>query len=198
MSVRHKLVVQRAGYKVSLKEQQRILDEKKESVLFSVQRKVIQTLDTEIQVIEKELDRIIEEDPDLQKLYRLITSVKGIGKITARFLIVYTGGFTQFETWRKFASYCGIAPFPYRSGTSVKGRTKVSHLANKEGKSLLSMCAVSAIQCSPEMKTYYEKRVERGKNKMSTLNIIRNKLLSRAFAVAQRGTPYVNTMKYAA
>jgi transposase len=198
MSVRHKLVVQRAGYKATLKEQQRVLDEKRESVLFSVQRKVIQALDTEIKVVEKELDRIIEEDTGLQRLYRLITSVKGIGRITARFLIVYTAGFTQFETWRKFASYCGIAPFPYRSGTSIKGRTKVSHLANKEGKSLLNMCAASAIQCSPEMRTYYERRVEEGKNRMSTLNIIRNKLLARAFAVAQRGTPYVNTMKYAA
>jgi len=48
------------------------------------------------------------------------------------------------------------------------------------------------------MKIYYERRVEEGKNKMSTLNIIRNKLLARAFAVVERGTPYVNTKKYAA
>lgn len=113
------------------------------------------------------------------------------------FLILYTIGFTAFETWRKFASYCGIAPFPNRSGTSIRGRTKVSSLANKEGKTLLSMCASSAIQCSPEMKAYYEKRIAGGKIKMSTLNIIRNKLLARAFAVANRVTPYVNTMKYA-
>jgi hypothetical protein len=47
------------------------------------------------------------------------------------------------------------------------------------------------------MKAYYQRRVENGKNKMSTLNIIRNKLLARAFAVVDRGTPYVNTMRYA-
>jgi transposase len=112
-------------------------------------------------------------------------------------LIVCTNGFTTFKTWRKFASYCGIAPFPNNSGTSVRGRTKVSHLANKEGKALLNLCASSAIQYNPEMKAYYRRRVEKGKNKMSTLNIIRNKLLARAFAVAQRGTPYVDTMRYA-
>ncbi|UJH92699.1 IS110 family transposase [Antarcticibacterium sp. 1MA-6-2] len=105
-------------------------------------------------------------------------------------------GFTSFKTWRKFASYIGIAPFPNISGTSIRGKTKISRLANREGKALLHLCAASAIQCNPEMKAYYQRRLDKGKNKMSTLNIIRNKLLARAFAVAERGTPYVNTMGY--
>ena len=161
MSMRRKLVAQRAGHIATLGEQQRILDKEREPLLFEVQQQVI-------------------------------------GGVTARFLIVYTVGFTAFGTWRKFASYCGIAPFPNRSGTSVRGRTKVNHLANKEGKTWLNLCASSAIQCNPEMRAYYKRRVEEGKNKMSTLNIIRNKLLARAFAVVNRGTPYVDTMKYAA
>lgn len=60
------------------------------------------------------------------------------------------------------------------------------------------MCAISAIQHNPEMKQYYEKRILEGKNKMSTINIIRNKLIARIFAVVKRQTPYVNTMKFAA
>lgn len=79
----------------------------------------------------------------------------------------------------------------------MKGRSKVSRLANLEGKSLLHQCALSAVKSSPEMKIYYERRLEMGKSKMSTLNIIRNKLVARAFAVVNRGTPYVNTLKYA-
>ena len=74
----------------------------------------------------------------------------------------------------------------------------MSNLANKRIKSLLDLCAKTAIQCNPEMKVYYNKRVNEGKNKMSTINIIRNKLLSRIFAVVNRSTPYVDTMKYAA
>lgn len=197
MSVRNKLVRQRAGYITSLKEQTRVLSKRHNKVLFKVQEKMILALDKQVAVVEQEMNQLIEQDPELLNLYRLITSIKGIGGVTARFLIVYTAGFTSFDSWRKFASYCGIAPFPFQSGTSIRGRTKVSHLANKEGKSLLSLCAVSAIQSNPEMKTYYNRRIDQGKNKMSTLNIIRNKLLARAFAVAQRGTPYVNTMKYA-
>lgn len=112
--------------------------------------------------------------------------------------MVYSNGFKGFEPWRKFTCYCGIAPFPNQSGTSIRGRTKVSHLANKQGKAVLSMCASSAIQHNAEMKAYCQRRVAEGKNKKSTLNIIRNKLLARAFAAVKRGTLYVDTMKFAA
>jgi len=140
MSMRKKLVTQRAGYIALLKEQKRVLSKQHNKVLFRVHQKMIITLDKQITIVEQEMKHLIEEDSELQNLYRLITSVKGIGGVTARFLIVYTTGFKSFETWRKFASYCGIAPFPYRSGTSIRGRTKVSHLANKEGNHYLA-CA---------------------------------------------------------
>ena len=65
-------------------------------------------------------------------------------------------------------------------------------------KAIFNLCAVSAIQHSTEMKQYYQKRVDQGKNKMSTVNIIRNKLIARMFAVVKRGTPYVDNLKYAA
>ena len=195
MSLRRKLVTHRAGYVANLKEQKRVL--KDEEVLFAAQQAVIDAIAVQITGIEKEIERIIAQDPELERLQKLLTGITGIGKVTARFLIVYTVGFTAFENWRKFASYVGIAPFPNRSGTSIKGRNKVSNLANKEGKALLHMCATCAIRCNPEMKAYYKKRLDKGKHKMSTLNIIRNKLLARAFAVAGRVTPYVDTMKYA-
>jgi len=64
-------------------------------------------------------------------------------------------------------------------------------------KSLLSNCATIAITCNPELRLYYKRRIEEGKHKMSTLNIVRNKILGRIFAVVDRGTPYVETMKFA-
>jgi len=196
MSLRRKLVVHRAGYLANLKEQKRVI--KDEEVLLVAQQAMIDAIAVQIISIEKEIDRIISHDLELTRLQKLLTGITGIGKVTARFLIIYTNGFTSFKTWRKFASYIGIAPFPNRSGTSIKGRNKVSNLANKEGKALFHLCAACAIRCNPEMKAYYKKRLEKGKHKMSTLNIIRNKLLARAFAVVERGTHYVNTMGYAA
>ncbi|MBD0851851.1 transposase [Maribacter arenosus] len=195
MSMRRKLVGQRAGHMATLREQKSVLEE--DSLLFWVQEDIINLLSWRINDLEREMDKLIQGDIELKRMLALLTGIKGIGKVTARFMIVYTVGFTSFSTWRKFASYCGIAPFSHTSGTSVRGRTKVSQLANREGKALLHQCSLSAVKCNPEMKAYYERRLEIGKSKMSTLNIIRNKLVSRAFAVVARGTPYVNTMGYA-
>ena len=197
LSLRERLVKQYAGYKASLSEYKLFLVKKDNAVLFDTQEKTIKFLKKRIDKVEEELFKIIMGNDNLKKMYDLITSVKGVGKQTALFLIAYTSGFTRFDTWRKFASYCGIAPFPYRSGTSIRGRTKVNNLANKKIKSLLDLCAKSAIQYNKEMKIYYERRIEEGKSKMSTINIIRNKLLSRIFAVVKRQTPYVNTLGYA-
>ncbi len=196
MSLRKKLVRQRAGHIACLGEQKRVLTKLEGTLLFEAQQEIINTLDKQITRIEKELEDVVENDPNLQRLYQLLISVKGIGAVTARFLIVYTAGFTSFDSWRKFASYCGIAPFPNRSGTSIRGKTKVSNLANKEAKTLLNLCAFTAVQWNPEMRAYYNRRLEEGKSKMCTMNIVRNKILARAFAVVQRGTPYVDTMKY--
>ena len=159
---------------------------------------MVDYLTKHIEIIEKEMMEIIKSDELLNKQFRLIISIKGVGRQTALFMIAYTHAFTKFENWRKFASYCGVAPFPNLSGTSIRGKTKVSNLANKRIKSLLDLCSKSAIQRNAEMKTYYNKRIDEGKNKMSTINIIRNKLLSRIFAVVNRSTPYVDMMKYAA
>lgn len=198
LGLRKRLVKQRAGFKTSLKEQKRVLKKMDNKEFFEVQERIIKDLSKHIIKVEKTMNQIIEESKELNKMYKLIISIKGVGSQTGLYMIVYTQGFTQFKTWRKFASYCGIAPFPNSSGTSLRGKTKVSHLANKEIKALLTNCAVSALQYSPEMKQYYNRRLDQGKNKMSTINIIRNKLISRIFAVVERGTPYVDTLKYAA
>ncbi len=198
LSLRDRLVKQNAGYKASHNEWKRVLAQKGDKVLFDVQKKMVKYLDKQIKAVEVEMATIVKNNDKLKKQYDLITSIKSIGPQTALFMIVYTAGFTKFKTWRKFASYCGTAPFPNSSGTSIKGKDKVSHLANKKIKSLLDQCAKIALIHNTEMKLYYNRRIGEGKNEKSTRNIIRNKLLARIFAVVQSGKPYVETMKFAA
>lgn len=198
LNLRQRLVKQRSGYKASFKEQKRVLVKKHNNTLLSTQEKMIAYLTKLIKEVEKEMMAILKNNESILNNFKLITSINGIGPQTALFIIAYTANFTKFKEYRKFASYCGIAPFQNQSGTSIRGKTKVSHLANKKIKTLLDLCAKSSIQHNTEMKMYYEKRVKEGKNKMSTINIIRNKLLSRIFAVINRNEPYVDIMKYAA
>jgi len=194
-SYRERLVKERAAFKSRLGEYETFLDQQENCVLFESHHKMMACLDQQIEKVENELYRLIKQDQELTRQFNLINSIKCVGCQTALMMIILTNGFTLFEKWRQFASYAGTAPFPNQSGT-FKGKTRTSHLANKRIKALLSCCATSAIQYSPEMKIYYQTRVEQGKNQMSTINIIRNKLLARIFAVVQRDTPYVDTYRY--
>ncbi len=141
---------------------------------------------------------IVKREDVLHKQHELLTSIPGIGKQTALYLIITTRSFTSFSTWRQLACYAGVAPFAHSSGTSVRGRTKVSDIADKKMKSLLQMCVLSAVKCDREIKQYYEKKKAEGKPTMLVMNNVRAKLLARAFAVIRRGTPFVNTQKFAA
>ena len=105
-------------------------------------------------------------------------------------MISYTENFTRFSNARKFNCYAGLAPFAHQSGSSIKGKARVSRLANKEAKTLLNLAASSAIRFNTEMRAYYQRRVQEGKRKMSCLNIIRSKMVARMFAVIKRQTPY--------
>jgi transposase len=198
LSLRERLVRQRAGYKSSLKEQKRVLPKKGNEALLGTQAKMIAYLSKQIGTIEEQLMAMIKGNESMLRNYELITSIKGVGQQTALFMIAYTANFTKFKNSRKFASYSGIAPFPNTSGTSIRGRNKVSNLANKKIKSLLDLCAKTSKQHNQEMKKYYKERVDAGKNKMSTINIIRNKIVSRMLAVVNRNEPYIDLMKYAA
>lgn len=198
LGLRDKLVKQRAGYKACTNEQKRVYKRKDNELLFKCQEKMIHVMSLQIKQVDDEMKRIIYKDEQFLQMFLLLLSIKGVGKQTALYLIVYTNGFTKFKNYRKFASYCGIAPFPNRSGSSIRGKTKISNLAFKKIKTLLDLCAKSAIQYNTEMRQYYHKRITEGKNKRSTINIIRNKLLSRMFAVINRKTPYVDVFKFAA
>lgn len=150
----------------------------------------LSALNKEIEQIEKELDKIIRNDSNLKKLYKLATSVPGIGKITALTLLYFTNEFKLYVNANQLACYCGVAPFEHTSGTSVKGRSRVSPFANKRLKKLLHLVAMSTLSSDKQLALYYQRKVGEGKNKMLVINAIRNKILHRLCAVIKRGTPY--------
>ena len=150
----------------------------------------LKALDKEIKQVEKELDKLINKDSNLKKLFRLATSVPGIGKITAFTLLYFTNEFKLYAGANQLACYCGVAPFEHISGTSVKGKPRVSSFANKRLKKLIHMVAMSTISCDKQLSIYYHRKVSEGKNKMLVINAIRNKVLHRLCAVIKRGTPF--------
>jgi transposase len=192
LSLRSKLVKDRSGYKCRQKEIKSSYDYKKTDPINQSNTRMINAFTQEIKVAEKGIRQLIDSDKTLKQVSLLIQSIRGVGLIVAAYMICYTNNFKRFTNARKFNCYAGIAPFAHESGTSIKGRMRVSHLANKELKTLLNLAAWTAIQYDPELRKYYNRRVAQGMKKMSCLNIIRSKIVSRIFAVAKRETPFVH------
>jgi len=158
---------------------------------------LLKQIKNSIKKIEIRIKEVIKSNDQLNKQDQLARSIPGIGAQTSAYLIIATKGFSSFDNWRKFACYSGVAPFEFSSGTSVRGKTKVNHMADKKMKSLLQMCVLTAIKYDPQLKEYYNIKKAEGKNSMLVMNNIRCKLISRVFAVISRGTPYINTYKFA-
>lgn len=189
LSLRRRLVKAHGGFKVAANELAAFATDTSRITCLSDQ--TCKHLDGQIKQVDKRIRALIQECETLNTLFELIVSVKGVGLIIAAHLLVYTNGFTAFQTARQFACYIGIAPFQHSSGTSVKKPDRVSHLANKKLKTLISCAAVSAIRFDKQMKAYYHRRIEEGKNPFLVQNNVKNKLIQRVFAVVKRRTPYV-------
>ena len=159
---------------------------------------IVSEIEKKIKGVERQIKQIIEEDEHLKALYEQVSSVKGVGLIVAINTIVVTNEFKQITDPKKMACHCGVAPFKKDSGKSVRGRSKVSHRANKSMKTLLNLAARSAVGSKGELRDFYQRKVvEDGKNKMSALNAVRNKIILRIFACVRDGRKYENTYTHA-
>jgi transposase len=149
-------------------------------------------IETDLDKVEKAIASIIAGDAELTRLFGLVTSVKGIGAVTAVQMLITTNEFKDINNGKQYASYAGVAPYVDESGI-FKGKGRVSHLANKKVKTLLHMSTLVAIQYNAELKLYYERKVnQENKNKMSVINAIRNKLILRIFACVNQNRKYEN------
>lgn len=161
---------------------------------FNAQNRLIRKLKLlkeDMKCIEKEIEELISSDKSLMTNYELLTGIIGIGLVNATLMLLFTNNFKGITNARAYACYCGVAPFEHSSGTSVRGKTRVSRMANKKVKAELSNAARSAVIHDPELKMYYKRKRNEGKSHGTVLNAVKFKLIARSFAVIKRGTPFV-------
>jgi transposase len=195
LAVRDRLSTTLHALAVPIKEQKKYWNDKLYEEISPYSQTVVEELEKQIKAINEKIDEVIDKDKHLKELFGLITSVPGIGRITATELIVQTNEFKDFSNARKLACYIGVAPFEHSSGTSVRGRTKVSQKANKKLKTLLQLVTMNCAKVSGRMnvfKAYYQRKVTEGKSKMSVLNALKNKLLHTIFAVVKNKQKFEN------
>jgi transposase len=197
LSFRKRLVRERAGYESTIKERKHMYLTKKTDTVTHIAQAKMKEDKKYISQIEQEIMEVIRSNEALMQTFRIITSIKGIGNVNAWMTIAYTENFTCFTDPRKYAVYVGVVPYEHTSGTSIKGRKRVSHLAHKEIKQELNQAAKTAIRYDPELRAYAERKL---KNKAYplVLNNVKFKMILRMFALIKRGEKFVENYKKAA
>jgi len=197
LSYRKRLVRESAGLLSTIKEREHIIEHAKADMIISISKKKIKENTQYLLAIEEEISKLIKADDALFRNYRILISIKGIGPINAWMTIAYTENFTSFQDARKYAVYVGVIPFDNSSGTSIKGRKQVSHMANKELKQELNQAARVAILHDKEMKEYANRKLE-NKHFGVVVNNVKFKLILRMFSLIKRGAMYVESYQRAA
>ena len=198
VSARTKLLKQKSSLGVSIKELGNVNDKSHQKLIEKAMKNALDGITKSIKNIEDQIKKIISGNQDFKGNYKLLISIPGIGHVTAVYLIGCTANFAGQPSGKELACYAGVAPFEHSSGISIKGKTRVHRMANKELKRLLHMCALSLIQHNQEFKTYYNRKKDEGKHSMSIINAVRNKIALRVAAVIKNQVSYKNNYNIAA
>jgi transposase len=190
LKIRERLVNTRKKLKTPIQEADGFVDPSLVKAEKRIFKSILAQIELKINQVEKQIEDLIKADPELKRLYTQVSSVMGVGFVISTHMIVATNEFKIITEPKKMACHCGVAPFEHQSGKSIKGRSKVSHRANMDLKWLLHMGAMSAISTDKELRNYYDRKVGEGKNKMSVLNAVRNKIIHRVFACVNQNRKY--------
>ena len=189
-ALRQRLLLVRQQLQQPITEQEGFVDVELQKQLLKSCQTSLKAINTDLGIVDKQINDLIQKDDRLKELFDWITSVPGVGPATATEVIVATDEFKAIYDPKKLACHAGVAPFEYKSGSSVRGKTRVNQHARLRLKSLFHLGAMSAIRMNGELQDYYKRKVGEGKNKMLVLNAVRNKLIHRVCSVVHRQQKY--------
>ncbi|MCC6186388.1 MAG: transposase [Chitinophagaceae bacterium] len=146
-------------------------------------------LEKQIATLNTKMEELITQHDGA--LYQNIQSIPGIGKKTALTLIVISAGFKKFSNAKQLCSYVGLSPRIYQSGSSVKGKTRITKMGMSRVRTMLYLCAWSAKRYNETCKLMYDRLVAAGKPKKVALIAVANKLLKQSFAIGTRNETFI-------
>ncbi len=191
---RKRLIRTRTALRVSAKELSMFRDPELCKDVQRSTKKITAQLDREILEIEKRIGELIASCPEMAHKFKLVTSVPGVGKVLGWELLIKTDLFRSISDPRKLACYAGVVPFEFSSGTSVLRKPRVSVYADRALKKLLHLAALRVVQLDGELQDYYLRKVSEGKNKMSVINALRNKIVARVCSAINNDRHYQNNL----
>jgi len=153
-------------------------------------KEVIATLDAQIKEVERQIRKHFDNNPHLKRRRDLLTSIPGIGKVTASTLLAEIPHIDHFESARAIAAYAGLSPRHWRSGTSIHGRSRLCKTGNGRLRRALYMPALAAIRWNPTLQAFSDRLAAIGKHKLLIIGAVMRKLLVIAYGVLKSGVPF--------
>jgi transposase len=146
-------------------------------------------LEAELKRLQKLVDDHIDKDPDLRGKKELLETIPGVGPRVSDHMTALLAGRT-FERAEQLAAYLGLVPVQWESGSSVRGRPRMSKAGPAHLRKLLYMPAVVAGRYNPHIKALKERLLAKGKSKMAAIGAAMRKLAHLCFGVVHSGKPY--------
>lgn len=154
-------------------------------------KQLVKQIDKHIATVKAEISKQIEADPELKEQINKVLTIKGVGMITVVTILAETNGFNQVQNLKQLASYAGYDVVERQSGSSIKGKTRISKKGNRYIRNALYFPAMVACRYNPELKATYLRIIQRKPSKMVGQVAIQRKLLLLIYTLWKNNTTYV-------
>jgi transposase len=153
-------------------------------------REHIAYLDKQIDALKQQVADLIKNDPNLKIKRDLLKSIPGIGEATIAAILAELHMFERCDRVQKVVAFIGLAPREFTSGSSIKGKPRLSKVGNARLRKALYMPALVSIQCNPIIQVFYHRLKENGKNGKVIVCAIMRKLVHLIFGILKSGKPF--------
>jgi transposase len=168
------------------------LESSKDSEVRDLWNNNLQYLKGQIKEIMKKMIDITKQE--CHSKYKLLLTIPGIGVITAIAILAEIGDASDFLNARQLAAYVGVTPKHRCSGTSVRGKSRISKIGNSVLRKAIYMPAMTTSRCSPAIKEWTMKLRDRGKKGMQIIVAVMRRLIHIIYGVLKNSTEFDENM----
>ena len=172
-----------------LQQQNRLRDTTDTLVVASLQT-VVDIIASQLEAVERAIKEHLAAHSELRENLELLTSIVGIGVVTAAKLLAEFGDIEHYESAKAAAADAGLTPSTFESGTSVRRRPRLSKMGKAGSRGALYWPAITAMRRCPGCKAYAERLAARGKAKKVIIGAVMRKLVHIIYGVLKHRTPY--------
>lgn len=152
--------------------------------------RIIESLSEEIKLIKSEICNHISKYEDLRNKKKLLETIPGIGELTIARILAFMGNVEEFRNAKQYAAFVGLNPKQYQSGSSVRGRTRLSKTGDSSLRKAFYMPAIVAKRYNPIIHAFCQRLKRAGKSDMLIIGAAMRKLVHLIYGVLKSGKPF--------